>query len=99
MLLGTLFRNDQQAGGVAVIAGLSLAALGGAMVPLELFGPAMQTVTRLTPHVWAVDGFGILLKRGGTAADVFPQLAALAAYAAVLFLLASWRLKVVLTRG
>jgi hypothetical protein len=31
--------------------------------------------------------------------DILPELGVLAAYAAVLLLLASWRLRVVLTRG
>jgi linearmycin/streptolysin S transport system permease protein len=35
--LGTLLRNEQQAMGVSVLAGMGLAALGGCMVPLELF--------------------------------------------------------------
>ena len=33
MVIGTLFRNAEQAGGVGVMLGLGLAALGGAMLP------------------------------------------------------------------
>jgi ABC-2 type transport system permease protein len=99
MLFGTLFRNDQQAGGVAVVVGLGLAALGGSMLPIELFGPTMTTVAHFTPHAWANDAFAELLRRDGTTADILPQLAALAIYAAVLLLAASWRMRVVITRA
>jgi ABC-2 type transport system permease protein len=99
MLFGTLFRNDQQAGGVAVVVGLGLAALGGSMLPIELFGPTMTTVAHFTPHAWANDAFAELLRRDGTTADILPQLAALATYAAVLLLAASWRMRVVITRA
>lgn len=42
ILLGATFKNDQQACGIGVMLSLGLAALGGAMLPLELFGPIMR---------------------------------------------------------
>lgn len=99
MLIGSLFDNDQQAGGISVMAGLGLAALGGAMLPLELFSPTMKSVAHLTPHAWAVDGLGDLMYRGGSAADVVAEIAVLAAYAAVLLLVAGWRLQRRMSRG
>jgi ABC-2 type transport system permease protein len=98
VLMGSVFSNDQQAGGVGVIASLGLAALGGCMVPLELFSPTMQTVAHFTPHAWALDGYAELVRRGGTTADILFELGVLAAYAAVLFALAAWRLRIAITR-
>jgi ABC-2 type transport system permease protein len=98
MLFGSLFRNDQQAGGVAVVVGLGMAALGGSMLPIELFGPTMTTVAHFTPHAWANDAFAELLRRDGTTTDILPQLGALALYAAALLLAASWRMRAVITR-
>jgi ABC-2 type transport system permease protein len=49
-LIGSMFSNEEQAGPVAILIGLGLAALGGSMVPLEVFPPAMRTVAHLTPH-------------------------------------------------
>ena len=49
-LIGSLFASSQQASGVAVMAGLVLAALGGCMFPLELFGSTMRAVANATPH-------------------------------------------------
>lgn len=98
MLFGTVFRNDQQAGGVAVVAGIGLAALGGSMLPMELFSPTMETISRFTPHAWANEAFAEILRRQGTVADIVPQLGALAAFAVVLLLLAAWRMRAVITR-
>lgn len=97
MLLGALFRNDQQAGGFAVMISLGLAALGGCMLPLELFSPTLRRIAHITPHAWANDGFAELVYQGGGLADIIPELSVLLAYAAVLLAIAGWRLQRVLT--
>jgi ABC-2 type transport system permease protein len=98
MLMGAVFSNDQQAGGIGVVVSLGLAALGGCMLPIELFSPTMTRVAHLTPHAWALDGFAELVRRDGTVADILPELGVLTVYAAVLLVLAGWRLRQVLTR-
>ncbi len=97
MLMGSLFRNDEQAGGVGVMLGLGLAALGGAMVPVEVMPPVMRQVARFTPHAWAIDGFSELIRRDGTLVDILPQLGVLGGFAAVLLALAGWRFHQVIT--
>lgn len=98
MLMGAVFSNDQQAGGIGVVVSLGMAALGGSMLPLELFSPTMQTVAHATPHAWALDGFAELVRRGGGAFDILPELGVLALFALALFALAAWRLRAVITR-
>ncbi len=98
MLMGAVFSNDQQAGGIGVVVSLGLAALGGCMVPIELFSPTMTRVAHLTPHAWALDGFAELVRREGTVADILPELGVLTVYAALLLVLAGWRLRRALTR-
>lgn len=98
MVMGSVFRNDQQAAGVGVILSIGLAALGGSMLPIELFSPTMKAVAHITPHAWALDGFAELLRRDGTTLDILPELGVLAAYATVLLGVASWRLRAVITR-
>jgi ABC-2 type transport system permease protein len=99
MLMGATFSNDAQAAGFGVMISLGLAALGGCMFPIELFSPTMQKVAHLTPHAWALDGFAELVRREGTIVDILPELGVLLAFAVVLITLATWRLRVVLTRS
>jgi ABC-2 type transport system permease protein len=98
MLIGSLFDNDQQAGGISVMVGLGMAALGGAMLPLELFSPTMTRIAHLTPHAWAVDGFADLVYRGGSVGDVAGEVGVLSGYAALLLVVAGWRLRHKITR-
>jgi ABC-2 type transport system permease protein len=96
MLLGTLFATEQQAGPVALLLGLGLAALGGSMAPLEIFPSTARTVAHITPHAWANDAFSKLLSHGGDLASVVPDIAVLLAFAVALTALAGWRLRLTL---
>lgn len=96
LFVGTLFRNEQQAIGVTLLLGLGLAAIGGCMVPLEIFSPTMKTVAHLTPHAWANDAFAQLVGHGASIAQIVPQLGVLAGFGVVLLSLATWRLRRVL---
>jgi ABC-2 type transport system permease protein len=101
MLMGSLFENDQQAGGLGVLFGMALAALGGCMVPLviyEFFAPTLFQVAHITPHAWGLEAFDALIIDQGTVVDTLPFLAILFGYAALFYLLAIWRLRKVLTR-
>jgi ABC-2 type transport system permease protein len=93
MLLGAVARTPQQSLGVGLLAGLGLAAVGGTMLPLELFSPTMRTIAHLTPHAWAAEGFAILVRRGGVLTDILPQVGVLAATAFALLTIAAWRLR------
>jgi ABC-2 type transport system permease protein len=97
IFLGTLFRNEQQAVGISLLLGLGLGALGGCMVPLEVFSPTMRRVAHITPQAWGNDAFSRLVGHGASIAGILPQLGVLAAYAVVLLALAAWRLRRVLT--
>lgn len=101
MLMGSLFSNDEQSSGMGVLLGLGLGALGGCMVPLtvfEFFSPGLYTAAHFTPHAWALEAFDELTLNDGTVIDILPQLGILLAFAAVLYTLAVWRLRSVLTR-
>lgn len=93
MLLGSVFTSDQQAVGFSVLIGIGMAAMGGAMLPLELFSDTMRAVAHVTPHAWAVDGFAELVYRGGSLPDVMGEVGVLLAYAALLMTVAAWRLR------
>jgi linearmycin/streptolysin S transport system permease protein len=96
ILVGTLFRNEQQAAGISLLLGLGLGALGGCMVPLEVFPPTMKRIAHLTPQAWGNDAFSKLVGHGASVTGILPQLGVLALFAAVLLSLAAWRLRRVL---
>ena len=89
MLMGSVLDNAQQAGSFGVFFGLVLAALGGCMVPLEVFPPLMVKIAHLTPQAWAIDAFGKVLGKAAGVGQIVPELGVLALYAAVLLGLAT----------
>jgi ABC-2 type transport system permease protein len=98
LLVGATFRNDSQAGGVGVGAGLALAALGGSMVPMEIFPPGLRTAALATPHGWANRAMAEIVRRDGGLGDVLLEAGMLALFAVVLLGVATWRLRRVLSR-
>ncbi len=96
MLIGAVASNAEQASSIGVFAGLGIAALGGSMIPPEIFPPVMETISWFIPHRWAIDGLRELVA-GGTLLDVIPQVGLLLAAATVVLALATWRLRVALT--
>lgn len=98
MLLGATLRTEQQAVATSLLLGLSLGALGGAMVPIEFFSDVMRTVAHLTPHAWALDGFAEVVRHDAGVADVLTEVGVLLAFAALLLGVGSWRLRRVITR-
>lgn len=102
MLVGSVFKNDQQAGSIGVMLGLGLAALGGATMPLamfKIFSPTLYQVAHITPHAWGIEAYEELIMRGGTVVDILPHLGILAAFAAVMYALAIWRFRVAVTKA
>lgn len=93
MVLGAMATNVQQSTAVGLLVGLGAAALGGSMMPLEFYSPAMLTAAHLTPHAWAADGFAVLVRHDGTVLDILPELGVLAAFAAALYAIGSWALR------
>jgi ABC-2 type transport system permease protein len=86
MVIGSVMDNESAAAGIGIGGGLVLAALGGCMVPLEIFPDTLQRVAHVTPHAWAYEAFAEIQRHGGTIVDVLPQLGVLAAMAAALLL-------------
>jgi len=99
MVLGSVLDNDSTASGAGVGLGLVLAALGGCMLPLELFPDTLQTVAHVTPHAWAYEAFAEIQRHDAGLADVLPQLGVLAAMAAALLVLGTRALRRSMTRA
>ncbi len=92
MFAGATLSNESQANALVPF-GLVVAALGGCMVPLEIFSDTMQKVAHITPHAWAVEGFTELTHHDGGIADITLQLGVLALFAIAFLSLAIFRLR------
>jgi len=99
MVVGAFANNPDQAGTFGVFAGMALGALGGAMVPIEIFGEPMRTIAHVTPHAWAIEGFRALLFEGGDVVRIAPQLGVLGAMSLALIAVATVRLRRQLVGG
>jgi ABC-2 type transport system permease protein len=98
MVVGVFATNPDQAGSLGVMAGMLLGALGGAMVPLEVFPEPVHTIAYLTPHAWAIQGLREVGLRGGTVVDVLTELSVLLFYGIALMALGTWQFRRILTR-
>jgi len=89
MVMGSVLKNAAQAGAMGVFLGLVLAAIGGCMVPLEIFPPTISRIAHLTPHAWAIEALNASIATSATPAEVAPDLTVLALYAAGLLVVAT----------
>lgn len=99
MVIGVLADNEGLAIGLSVGGGLVLAAIGGAMVPLEIFSDTMRRVAHITPHAWGYDAMAEIQRRDGGVLDILPQLGVLLAMAAVALSIGAWLLRRSLARA
>lgn len=93
MVLGSILDNEGAAVGAGVGLGLVLAAIGGGMMPLEIFPETMRTIAHVTPHAWGYDAFAEIQRNDGSLVDILPMLGVLAAMAALVLLLGTWLLR------
>jgi ABC-2 type transport system permease protein len=89
MVMGSVLKNASQAGAMGVFLGLVLAAIGGCMVPLEIFPPLIYRIAHLFPHAWAIEALNASIATGAGPAQVSTELWVLAAYAVGLLAIAS----------
>ncbi|MCX6372485.1 MAG: ABC transporter permease [Actinobacteria bacterium] len=93
LLLASVLKSEQALIATTVLVSMSVAALSGAWFPLEITGPAFQTVGHLLPTAWILDGLRGIVVRGFDVADVLPPFAVSLAWAAGFFALAVWRFR------
>lgn len=91
--MGTFIKSEGQATGLSIMAGMVMALMGGCMYPLELFPQAVQTVVRVLPTTWAMQGLLDLALRGGTLTDILPEAAVLFGFAVLFLGIGVWRFR------
>lgn len=93
LLVAAVGRTPEQIGGISSLLVITLAALGGVMVPTYIMPPFMQTLSKISPHAWALAGYQDIIVRGLGLSAVMPEVGALVLFAAVFFGVAVWRFK------
>lgn len=93
LLVGALVTNESQSSAVGMSLGLALAALGGCMVPFEIFPDWLRTLAHVAPHAWAVDAFTEVVQRGGGLGQIGTELAVLVGFGVALLAAATFALR------
>lgn len=93
LLVAAFGKTQQQSEGFATILVLTLAAVGGMMVPTMVMPEFLQTLSKISPHAWALSGYQDLIVRGMGAAAVTNESLILCGYALAFFAIAVWRFR------
>jgi ABC-2 type transport system permease protein len=85
LLLAALAKSEQQLGGLSTLLVLTLAAIGGVMVPRFVMPEFMQALGVISPHAWALNAYQDILMRGYGIVEILPECAVLLAMAVAMF--------------
>jgi ABC-2 type transport system permease protein len=92
-LVAALGKTGTQVGGLTTLLTLTTSAIGGCMMPATIMPSFLQTLSRLTPQAWAMQGFQDVLIRGCGVSQVLTESAILMGFAAVFFSIGVWRFR------
>jgi ABC-2 type transport system permease protein len=84
MLVTALARTPAQIGSIGSALMLIFGILGGSFIQLENMPPLIQTLSKITPNAWGLDGF-TTLALGGTLHNLWEPITALLIMGTVLF--------------
>ena len=70
LMLSSLSKSKGQAEAVGVLSVIVMSMLGGSWWPVEILPATMQTVAKLVPAGWAMEGFIAVIMRGAGAGEV-----------------------------
>jgi ABC-2 type transport system permease protein len=84
MLITALARTPSQVGSIGSAIMLIFGILGGSLVELDQFPPLIQTLSKITPNAWGLDGF-TTLALGGTLESLSEPILALLIMGSALF--------------
>jgi ABC-2 type transport system permease protein len=93
LLVASLVRTPEATGGLGALIAVMMAAIGGCFVPTFVMPQFMQTLSKIVPHAWALQGYQDVLIRGYGAGQVMPEVGALMIFAAIFFGFALWRFR------
>jgi ABC-2 type transport system permease protein len=85
LLIAALARSTEQVGSLGALLVVTMAALGGVMVPRSVMPDSMKALGLLTPHAWALGAYQQVLVNGRGLVDVAAPIAVLLVFALVFF--------------
>lgn len=93
VLIGATSRRSESALGISMILYMGFAAIGGAMMPLDMAPAAFQTIARFTPGYYIVDGMSEVAVLGHGLGTVLVHLAVLGGIGLLAMGLGVWQLR------
>jgi ABC-2 type transport system permease protein len=92
ILIAALAHTESQISGGSQLVLWITGLLGGCIVPLAIFNnQLLNTVSKLVPQSWALNGLLDLMVRGYGLQEVLPELGALLVFSLVFFAIGLWR--------
>lgn len=85
MIITALARTPGQVGSIGSAMMLIFGILGGSFISLDQMPPLVQSISRITPNSWALDGF-TTLALGGTLSNLSAPITALLTMGSILFM-------------
>lgn len=85
VLLGTLAKTQEQAAPLGATITVILAAIGGVWIPVFAMPHNMQTIAKISPMNWGLQGFYDILLRDGGCSAIAPEIGLLLAFSAICF--------------
>lgn len=85
VLLGTLAKTQEQAAPLGATITVILAAIGGVWIPVFAMPHTMQTIAKISPMNWGLQGFYDILLRDGGCSTIAPEIGLLLAFSAICF--------------
>ena len=93
LMLASVSKTPEQAGSLAALLSVALAAVGGMFMPRFAMPEFMQTMALFTPHAWALEGFQDVIVRGLGITAVLNEVAVLMLFALAFFAISLWRFR------
>jgi ABC-2 type transport system permease protein len=93
LLVASFGKTPEQISGFSTLLALTLAAIGGMMVPTFVMPEFMQTISKISPHAWALSGYQDVIVRGLGVSAVWNEVGVLVMFALVFFSIAVWRFR------
>ena len=85
VLLGTLAKTQEQAAPLGATITVILAAIGGVGIPVFAMPHTMQTIAKISPMNWGLQGFYDILLRDGGCSAIASEIGLLLAFSAICF--------------